>query len=486
VSKDLGELYQHQVKTIRRIIRGKSVILVAGTGSGKTEAVFLAVLELLICGKLSHCLIFYPTKDLARDQETRIKALLNKAREELGITITYASYHGDTPREMLQKIENDRPQVLIATIDKIYYRLVREDNLEFKDYLLDAGLLWVDEAHAATGYFAAHVHYTLQLYRKVNPEAITALTTATIDEPADLADLYASDAEIIRGGTRRGSIQVNLVKQKEMYELIRIQVQRVLKKPRTAILVFIDSKTELEHLTQVINLSEEQILRPEEVKEVMKTTSDPLQIEGFSGDYSPTIKSRAFQKVRNGLVKLIFATSSLELGIDLSSIFTVIKVGYPITGKSGLLQRIGRLRTQPGDTRDFYLVLDLDRPDERVHWVNREQLKRELEAGETDAVRAAIDNREVISATLMFAPFLNSLKKEEILDTFRGEAIHVAHVALASLLADGLLTIHEGTLMHPNPDEARNWMYSHSLRAVPKKFKIQGERLDGGCGGILD
>ena len=477
--KGLGKLYNHQVQTIRRLLGGISVVLVAGTGSGKTEAVFLGILELLISGKLNHCLIFYPTKDLARDQETRIKALLNKAREELGVIITYASYHGDTPPEMFQKIEKDRPQVLIATMGKIYYRLMREANPAFKDYLLSAGLLWLDEAHAAMGHFAAHLHYVLQLYRKVNPNVITALTTATIAAPEELVTLYAPGAKIIQGGTRRGNIRIHLVKRKELYELIRIQVQQVLGKPRTAVLVFIDSKLELEHLTKVVNLSEEQILRPVEVKEVLKATSDPLRVEGFSGDYSAFIRSRAFQKVRSGLVKLIFTTSSLELGIDLSSIITVINVGYPITGKSGLLQRIGRLRTQPGDTRDFFLVLNPKQPEEKEYWTNCNRLKRELEEGEAGTIRAALVNREVISATLLYVPFLKSMAKQEIFELFRGDALHVAQAAFASLLADGYLTLHEGNIVHSTPEQVRNWLYSHKLRATPEKFKIQAKRSDG-------
>ncbi|MFQ6124196.1 MAG: Zn-binding domain-containing protein [Candidatus Heimdallarchaeota archaeon] len=52
-------------------------------------------------------------------------------------------------------------------------------------------------------------------------------------------------------------------------------------------------------------------------------------------------------------------------------------------------------------------------------------------------------------------------------------------MAFAALLADGLLALNEGNIVHPTSERVRNWLYSHKLRAAPEKFKIQAKRSDG-------
>ena len=86
-------LYTHQQQAVDQILGGRNTIVSSGTGSGKTEAFFLPILNYCLQhpGPGIKALVLYPMNALANDQYDRF------ARYLAGTGVTFARYTGDTP-----------------------------------------------------------------------------------------------------------------------------------------------------------------------------------------------------------------------------------------------------------------------------------------------------------------------------------------------------------------------------------------------------
>ena len=173
------ELYVHQEISIRKIVQGRRNIIVAtGTGSGKTEAFLLPILNHLFRqkeqGKLDpgvRALLLYPMNALANDQLKRLRKLLKNCP-----AITFGSYTGETkeresqalqqfikvnpgetrlPNELLsrEKMQEAPPHILITNYAMLEYLLLRpEDNVFFDGkFAQHWRFLVIDEAHTYSG-----------------------------------------------------------------------------------------------------------------------------------------------------------------------------------------------------------------------------------------------------------------------------------------------------------------------------------------------
>lgn len=172
-------LYLHQEIAIRKLVEGRRNIIVAtGTGSGKTEAFLIPILNYLFRqkeqGKLGpgvRALLLYPMNALANDQLKRLRKLLKNYPD-----ITFGSYTGETeenenraverfkrmnPREDLlpnELLSRDRmkkspPHILLTNYAMLEFLLLRpEDNVFFDgEYAYDWHFVVIDEVHTYSG-----------------------------------------------------------------------------------------------------------------------------------------------------------------------------------------------------------------------------------------------------------------------------------------------------------------------------------------------
>jgi len=112
-------LFTHQYEALEHILSGCNTIISSGTGSGKTEAFFLPILNhcLKNPGPGIKALILYPMNALANDQHERFAKYL------AGTGVTFARYTGDTPEDERDAEKNNkelRPAALCA--EAIWYR----------------------------------------------------------------------------------------------------------------------------------------------------------------------------------------------------------------------------------------------------------------------------------------------------------------------------------------------------------------------------
>lgn len=173
-------LYRHQEQAIRKIISGQRNLVVAtGTGSGKTEAFLVPVLDHLLRqrepqGKLTpgvRALLLYPMNALANDQLKRFRALLKNYPH-----ITFGRYTGETkegrreaeehfrrnypteariPNELLSRDEmrSAPPHILLTNYAMLEYLLLRPQDCEFFDgtNAREWRFVVLDEAHTYNG-----------------------------------------------------------------------------------------------------------------------------------------------------------------------------------------------------------------------------------------------------------------------------------------------------------------------------------------------
>jgi len=177
-------LYLHQEKAIKKIIKGRNIVIASGTGSGKTECFLLPIYNQLIKeykdGKLApgvRALLLYPMNALANDQLRRLREIAKVMEKEMpDVQITFGRYVGDTPEtkkegkdkfrltnpgvepvksELLSREEmrENPPHILITNYAMLEYLLLRPKDSSFFDgeYANHWKFLVLDEAHIYNG-----------------------------------------------------------------------------------------------------------------------------------------------------------------------------------------------------------------------------------------------------------------------------------------------------------------------------------------------
>jgi ATP-dependent helicase YprA (DUF1998 family) len=177
-------LYIHQEKAIRKILKGRNVVIASGTSSGKTECFVLPIYNHLLNeykeGKLTpgvRALLLYPMNALVNDQLRKLRGIARKIEEKLGeAPITFGRYVGDTKEtrrqgeeqfmlnnpgeapakgELLSREEmrEKPPHILITNYAMLEYLLLRPMDSTFFDgeYAKYWKFLVLDEAHIYNG-----------------------------------------------------------------------------------------------------------------------------------------------------------------------------------------------------------------------------------------------------------------------------------------------------------------------------------------------
>ena len=204
------ELYKHQEVAIRKLIMERRNIVVAtGTGSGKTEAFLLPILNHLFrqrengeLGPGVRALLLYPMNALANDQLKRLRRLLKNYP-----AITFGSYTGETeewendarqkfqlanpselilPNELLsrEKMRQGPPHILLTNYAMLEYLLLRPQDNAFFDgpFAHNWRFIVIDEAHTYSGAKGIEIAMLLRRLKervvKSKPRAIQCVATS--------------------------------------------------------------------------------------------------------------------------------------------------------------------------------------------------------------------------------------------------------------------------------------------------------------------
>lgn len=181
-----SELYVHQEEAIRAIIAGETTIVSTGTGSGKTEAFLIPILDYCLQhpGSGVKAIIIYPMNALANDQLRRLKEAtkyINQADKSL---ITYEIFAGSTTiNEKRNAIRRDPPNILITNYVMLDWMLMRErDQPIFAKSQDTLKFIVLDEIHTYRGNKATHLKYLLaRLKARFSGDIVQIGTSATLN-----------------------------------------------------------------------------------------------------------------------------------------------------------------------------------------------------------------------------------------------------------------------------------------------------------------
>jgi very-short-patch-repair endonuclease len=196
--------YLHQANAVRRILQGKPVLVATGTGSGKTEAFLMPILDHCIReaqADVVKAILVYPMNALANDQRDRIRKLVAGTKVSFGVYTGETKQFGARPEDT---IANERviraefrahpPDLLLTNYRMLEYLLLRGDGRAmFKNHAIR--FIVLDEVHTYKGTLGTDVACLLRRLRAAlggtNPLFIG--TSATLQ--SDNGDPGASVAE---------------------------------------------------------------------------------------------------------------------------------------------------------------------------------------------------------------------------------------------------------------------------------------------------
>ena len=317
------QLTEIQKKAIPIILQKKDSLIIAPTGSGKTECsvipIFSLIKESKKIGKIK-ALYITPLRALNRDVFRRIT---NYAKND-GLKIEIR--HGDTSQSQRRQITKSPPDILITTPETLVILLSQKKML---DALSELEWVILDEVHELLGSErGSQLSLSLERLQLASISEITRIglsaTIGNVDDAAKFVVGTKRKCKVIRDRSIRNyDVEVKYV-DGTISDVASSIISYVTKlNLNSPVLLFTNTRGESEFLASIL-----------------KEKSD-INIELHHGSLSRQVREETESILREGKSVIVVCTSSLELGLDIGSIELVIHYGSP-RQVSKLVQRIGR------------------------------------------------------------------------------------------------------------------------------------------------
>ncbi len=325
------EARPYQMEMVRLAQAGKSALLIAPTGAGKTLAGFLPSLVELTARKTAtgklHTLYISPLKALATDVTRNLQAPI----EEMDLAVRAETRTGDTPQNRRQRQRLNPPDILLTTPESLALLLSYPDAAEYFSAL---STVIIDELHALATTKRGHL-LALGLSRlaTLSPSTRFVGLSATVHDPAALSDWLAlggRPVETVRvaGGAQPAlsilSPEARVPWGGHMARHTIPDVYNAIRQHRMTI-VFVNTRATAEIVFD----------------DLWRMNDENLPIGLHHGSLEVEQRRKIEAAMAAGRLRAVVATSSLDLGIDWGDIDLVVQVGAP-KGVSRLLQRVGR------------------------------------------------------------------------------------------------------------------------------------------------
>jgi ATP-dependent Lhr-like helicase len=415
---------QHQLDLVEKARQGRSVLLVAPTGAGKTLAGFLpSLVELTEKGRTAegsspagsrrrsegaalHTLYVSPLKALAVD----IARNLEMPIREMGLDVRVETRTGDTSAHKRARQIEKPPDILLTTPEQLALLLAHPDARE-----LFSGLRRVilDELHAlVTSKRGDLLSLGLARLWAMAPDLTTIGLSATVREPDDLRRYLVpqrsgtdaiADLVVVEGGARPKIRLLDLDAPLPLaghtashamgaiYELIR---------EHRMSLVFVNTRMQAEFVFQALWSLNEDVR--------------PIALHHGSLDVSQ--RRRVEEAMASGRLKAVVCTATLDLGIDWGDVDLVINVGAP-KGASRIMQRIGRSNHRMDEPSEAYLV-----PANRFELLECRAALDAVEAAAQDTPDARIGALDVLCQHVLGVACGEPFRLEELYEEVRSAA----------------------------------------------------------------
>ena len=222
MGRDLHPYLHQEAAWEASLTSGKSVLVTAGTGSGKTESFMIPILQDIVSrpprpGGGVQAILLYPLNALIESQRDRLSAW-SRELEAQGCRVRFAMFNGntaETERKADEKsdsvelrsrkmIRDNPPEILVTNITMLEYMLLRGQDRSILEKSQGA-LRWIvlDEAHSYIGSQAAEMALLLRRVRSafgVSPQDVRLMaTSATIGGEKDAVGKLQAFASAMSG-----------------------------------------------------------------------------------------------------------------------------------------------------------------------------------------------------------------------------------------------------------------------------------------------
>ena len=345
------------------IVAGRTTLISAPTGSGKTLAAFLVAIDQLlrkaISGQLGECteiLYISPLKALSNDIQKNLDGPLREIqalaleRGYLCPEIRTAVRTGDTlPRER-QAMLRRPPHILVTTPESLYILLTAEKS---RNPLRSVRTVIVDEIHAiADDKRGAHLVLTLERLDTLVCGRTRLLPGALVcgrSAPPQRIGLSATQnpislvAEFLAGAGKGEEVHVVSVGQRRTLDLaVEIPDEELSSVATRGIWESIYKRLAVlagEHRSTLVFVNTRAMV--ERLAFQLGERLGPENVAAHHGSLSRTLRLEAERKLKAGEIRLLVATASLELGIDIGAIDLVCQINSP-RAIAPAMQRVGR------------------------------------------------------------------------------------------------------------------------------------------------
>jgi ATP-dependent Lhr-like helicase len=343
-----------QLLAVPAILDRKSILLTSPTGSGKTLAGFLAIFDALLrkldAGSLTstvQCIYVSPLRALAYDIGKNIRAPIVGMGLEKKLRIHLRT--GDTPSSERVKFRERAAHILVTTPESLAVMLAQES---YAAHFAECEFVVVDELHSFAGNKrGADLTLSLERLERVGRDGalrhprtsqrdvptICRIGLSATAAPLDLLTRFlvgeGRECRIAEAQTEKKSLVevFSPIRRKPYppagYTGVRLYAELAeLIRRRQSVLVF----------TNVRSAAEQVGLR---LKELLPDLAPQIEIHHASLDRS--VRLEVEDRLKNGELRAVVCSTSLEMGIDIGAVDLVVMVATP-KGVSRAIQRIGR------------------------------------------------------------------------------------------------------------------------------------------------
>ena len=326
-----------QKKASPKILQKYNSLVIAPTGSGKTECATIPIFEHIKKTKLPNkikALYVTPLRALNRDVSRRIEKYANNNGLKIKIR------HGDTSQNERKKIRDFPPDILITTPETLVVLLSQKKDL---NALSDLEWIIVDELHELlASERGSQLSISLERLQFNSQKEIHRIgLSATIGNINDASKFLVGNNRkceiILDKSVRKYEVDVKFVDGgiHEVADKIVDYVKEM--QINSPVLLFANSRGESETLASVL-------------KERTK-----MRIDLHHGSLSRQVREETETILRDGIPGIVVCTSSLELGLDIGSVELVIHYGSP-RQVSKFMQRIGRSKHNRGSSAQGLII----------------------------------------------------------------------------------------------------------------------------------
>jgi len=403
------------------IWKRKNILISAETGGTKTLTAFLSILNYLVVlaekqelKDKVYAVYTSPLKALSNDIHKNllepleeIEKLAHKEKIKLQ-KIRIALRTGDTTTKDRAKMLKAPPHILITTPETLAIVLTSKN---FVDNMREVEFCIVDEIHSLDNKRGAYLSLTLERLNEVSSSWPVKIGLSATIEPMDQVALFlvgvdsSREVEIAKINlNKKIDIQVlspvkNIIEDEGLHLKMYNLISQLVQKHKTT-LIFTNTRSATE---RVVNY----------LKERFPTEYGDENIAAHHSSLSKVHRFDIEERLRQGKLKVVVCSTSLELGIDIGYIDLVIMLGSP-KSSSRALQRMGRAGHQLHNiAKGRFIVLDRDDLIE-CSVIQKEMIERKI-----NEVRFPRNCLDVLSQQIYGMAIYKIWKESELFATIR-------------------------------------------------------------------